>query len=272
TNSGARSGHTAVWTGSEMIVWGGRFNGGGWEFFLNTGGRYNPSTDSWIATSTTNAPAARNGQTAVGRGSKMIGGGGFDGKNSLNTGGRYNPITNSWTATSTTNTPSARFGHTAVWTGSEMIVWGGDYYLNTGGRYNPNTDSWIRTSTTNAPDVRLAHTSVWTGDEMIIWGGIGCNGSCALNTGGRYNPSTDSWKATTNNNAPSARDGHTAVWTDTEMIVWGGADFANYLNTGGRYDPVTNSWTATSITNAPSARFGPTAVWTGSEMIVWGGD
>ena len=26
---------------------------------LNTGGRYNPSTDSWTATSTTNAPAAR---------------------------------------------------------------------------------------------------------------------------------------------------------------------------------------------------------------------
>ena len=47
--------HTAVWTGSEMIVWGGS-NG---SSYFNTGGRYNPSTDSWIATSTTNAPAAR---------------------------------------------------------------------------------------------------------------------------------------------------------------------------------------------------------------------
>ena len=27
--------------------------------FLNTGGRYNPGTDSWTATSTTNAPSAR---------------------------------------------------------------------------------------------------------------------------------------------------------------------------------------------------------------------
>ena len=26
---------------------------------FNTGGRYDPSTDSWTATSTTNAPAAR---------------------------------------------------------------------------------------------------------------------------------------------------------------------------------------------------------------------
>src|ERR1700751_4637971 len=49
---GARDAHSGVWTGSEMIVWGGYGFGG----YLNTGGRYNPATDSWIATSTPNAP------------------------------------------------------------------------------------------------------------------------------------------------------------------------------------------------------------------------
>ena len=43
-----------------------------------------------------------------------------------------------------------------------------------------------------------------------------------LNTGGRYNPSTDSWTATSTTNAPDGRYGHTAVWTGSEMIVWGG--------------------------------------------------
>ena len=43
-----------------------------------------------------------------------------------------------------------------------------------------------------------------------------------LNTGGRYNPSTDSWTATSTTNAPAARAHHTAVWTGSEMIVWGG--------------------------------------------------
>ena len=33
--------HTAVWTGSEMIVWGGYGSTGE----TNTGGRYNPSTE-----------------------------------------------------------------------------------------------------------------------------------------------------------------------------------------------------------------------------------
>jgi N-acetylneuraminic acid mutarotase len=261
----ARYGHTAVWTGTEMIVWGGYGSN-----VLNTGGRYDPSTDSWTATSTANAPTARYGHTAVWTGSEMIVWGG-DASFGIGTGGRYNPITDSWTATSTTNAPSSRGGHTAVWTGSEMIVWGGvdliGRYWNTGGRYNPSTDSWTATSIASAPSGRARHTAVWADREMIVWGGF--NGGY-FNTGGRYNPITDSWTATSTTNAPSSRGGHTVVWTGSEMIVWGGYN-GSFLNAGGRYNPGTNSWTATSITNAPNARAGHTGMWTGSEMIVWGG-
>jgi hypothetical protein len=103
---------------------------------------------------------------------------------------------------------------------------------------------------------------------MIVWGGAGTSGY--LNTGGRYNTGTNSWTATSTTNAPTARYGPKAVWTDSEMIVWGGYGEA-YPNTGGRYNPSTDSWTATSTTNAPDGRYYHTAVWTGSEMIVWGG-
>ena len=266
----ARLSHTAVWTGSEMIVWGGASSLSQATHF-HTGGRYNPSTDSWTATSTSNAPAARAYHTVVWTGSEMMVWGGFDGTQTLNTGGKYNPIANSWTATSTTNAPSARSNHTAVWTGSEMIVWGGGHddftALNTGGRYNPSMDSWTATSTTNAPTARSGHTAVWTGSQMIIWGGNNFGSS-----GGRYTPSTDSWTATSTANAPSPRYVHTAVWTGSEMIVWGGLGvFPPPVNTGGRYNPTADSWTATSTTNAPSGRFSHTTVWTGREMIVWGG-
>src|SRR5262249_34786851 len=177
--------HTTVWTGSEMIIW-----GGGGPTPVNTGGRYTPSTDSWMATSTTNAPSARDLHTAVWTGSEMIVWGGFDGINGrLNTGGRYNPGTDSWTATSTTNAPTRRERHTAVWTGSEMIVWGGFNFpigdLNTGGMYNPVTDTWTPTCTTNAPTGREDHTAVWTGSEMIVWGGVDSFGNL-FNTGGKY--------------------------------------------------------------------------------------
>jgi N-acetylneuraminic acid mutarotase len=264
----ARFRHTAVWTGSEMIVWGGTPDG---INALNTGGRYKPSTDSWTATSTTNAPVARFFHTAVWSGSEMIVWGGTNGS-SLNTGGRYNPSADAWTATSTTNAPDARDSHTAVWTGNEMIVWGGTNGspLNTGGRYNPSTNSWTTTSITNAPVARFLHTAVWTGSEMIVWGGTP-DGTNVFSTGGSYSPSTDSWTATNTTNAPFARESHAAVWTGSEMIVWGGLGTGVALNTGGRYKPNTNTWTATSTTNAPSAREPYAAVWTGSEMIVWGG-
>ena len=127
------------------------------------------------------------------------------------TGGRYNPITNSWTSTSTASAPSARIYHTAVWTGNEMIVWGGgdgNFALsNAGGRYNPVANNWTNTSTTNAPDGRLLHSAVWTGSEMIVWGGGGHGPGDDLNTGGRYNPSTDNWTATTTENYPRRETG-----------------------------------------------------------------
>src|SRR5213594_1363994 len=81
----------------------------------------------------------------------------------------------------------------------------------------------------------------------------------------------NTWTATSTTNAPAARDSHTAVWTGSEMIVWGGFNGSSYLNTGGRYNPGTDSWIATSTTNAPAGRQEFAAVWTGSEMIVWGG-
>ena len=66
--------------------------------------------------------------------------------------------------------------------------------------------------------------------------------------------SIDSWSATSTTDVPDGRELHTAVWTGSEMVVWGGESYApsyHYLNSGGRYDPATDSWTATSLTNAP---------------------
>src|SRR2546427_3040 len=81
----------------------------------------------------------------------------------------------------------------------------------------------------------------------------------------------DSWTATSTTSAPAARELHTAVWTGSEMIVWGGLGSGGRLNTGGRYNPGTDSWTATSTTGAPAGREVDTSVSTGSEMIAWGG-
>ncbi len=81
----------------------------------------------------------------------------------------------------------------------------------------------------------------------------------------------ETWTPTSAVGAPSARMLHTAVWTGSKMIIWGGLGVAGELNTGGIYDPETNAWAPTSTANAPTPRRSHTAVWTGSKMIVWGG-
>jgi hypothetical protein len=81
----------------------------------------------------------------------------------------------------------------------------------------------------------------------------------------------DTWTPTNITNVPVARTRHTAIWTGTEMIVWGGLSGGVTVSSGSRYNPDTNAWTSTSTANAPEARYGHTAVWTGTEMIVWGG-
>ena len=67
---------------------------------------------------------------------------------------------------------------------------------------------------------------------MIIWGGL--QGSLRLNSGGQYDPASNAWTATATPAAPTGRFLHTAVWTGTKMIVWGGFDGTN-SGTGGLY-------------------------------------
>ena len=262
----ARIDHLAVWTGREMLVWGG-YDGTKWH---QDGARYNPFTGTWSSMSTTGSPLAA--AFAVWTGHEMLVFGG-----AANAPGRYNPTNDTWTHMSTNGVPTNGFYYgSAVWTGAEMILWGGltgSTANNTGGRYNPVTDTWAAISTNGAPSARYNHTAIWTGTEMVIWGGY--NGSIYLNSGARYNPVTDTWTNVTLVGAPSAREGNVAVWTGTEMIVWGGTD-GTYPTTGGRYNPATDTWRATSTVGVPAGRFwwfnlSNVAVWTGTEMVFWSG-
>lgn len=131
--------------------------------------------------------------------------------------------------------------------------------------------TWQSAESTNAPSARFNQTAVWTGSEMIVWGGFNGSAGTSVNTGGRYNPTNKTWAVTSTTNAPQKREIHTAVWSGSEMIVWGGISGSVPLNTGARYNPVTDTWTPMSTLNAPQARQGHVAVWTGSDMIVWGG-
>jgi len=274
-----RSRHHAAWTGAEMIIWGGRgiLPGDRCERDLNTGGIYNPVTDSWTATTTANAPSGGDGYSAVWTGSELVVWGEFDGLgNPLLSGSSYEPISDTWTTMAAS--PSGLTFHTGIWTGSEVLEWSGIVYdgawswSSEGLRYAPDTDSWSVMSTTNVPNPRNLMSAVWTGSEMIIWGGSDAVLEAYTNTGGRYRPSNNSWNPMAQS-ILSGRRSHSAIWTGSEMIVWGGfTTGTNTTNrTGARYDPETDTWASMSSANAHDFSHAHVAVWTGAEMIVWSG-
>jgi N-acetylneuraminic acid mutarotase len=279
-----RTFHSAVWTGSEMIVWGGDSN-------AKDGGRYDPAVGEFKRM----APAPVLGRalhSAVWTGREMIVWGGLyspsflsGSPKVLNTGARYDPRLDQWAVMSTNNAPDPRYAHTAVWTGKEMLVWGGAGFsapfFDTGSRYDPETDSWKPLNTNGAPSARTGHVALWTGREMIVWGGWSGSyntGYQYFQDGARYDPERDSWRPMNTNGAPITGGSGTAVWTGTEMLVWGGSKPSNDvgtapagLNAGARYDPAEDSWKPIGLSGNPRPRFAHTAVWTGSDMIVWCG-
>jgi hypothetical protein len=135
----------------------------------------------------------------------------------------------------------------------------------------PQDNVWDRRILNATMGGRNGHTAVWTGTHMIVWGGAPNSNDNPLATGARYDPALDTATPTSTSGAPAGRLNHTAVWTGSKMVVWGGNNFSGSMNTGGRYDPFVDSWVATATAGAPSARQGHTAVWTGSSMLVWGG-
>ena len=186
----------------------------------------------------------------------MIVWGGENNGGRLNTGGRYDPGMDSWTATSTSNAPSPRDLQTAVWTGNEMIIWAG---LDLTASGTQQAQFAAPTGTANAkaePQPSPSATIIESAKPTAT-------GTPTPGTGGRYDPNMDTWTATSTTNAPNARWDHTAVWTGSEMIIWGGyIGGVNRLQDGGRYcaqfTPPTPTPTATPTATA-TATLTPTA-------------
>ena len=172
-----RDSHTAVYTGSEMIVWGG--SNSVYPYYLNTGARYSPSTNSWSPINSSGAPSSRSDHTAIWTGGEMILWGGASLSGTLNSGSRYDPATNTWRATNNSSAPAARYFHTAVWTGSEMIIYGAS--STAGGRYCASEGS--ETCSFSISPTSAAYPSSGGNGSVSVTTSIGCSWSALSNAG-----------------------------------------------------------------------------------------
>jgi N-acetylneuraminic acid mutarotase len=289
----ARYGHSMVWDGSRMIMFGGY---GTSPTYKNDLWWYDPVSNTWIgpiATSGDGPPSARAYHSMVwdmvGQRVIMFGGYGTSPtyKNDL---WWYNPVSNTWIgpiATGGDGPPSARRYHSMVWdtVGQRVIMFGGydGAYKNDLWWYDPTSGTngaWIdKTTTAIFPTARNGHSMVWysIGNRVIMFGGYD---GVYKNDLWWYDPMSNTWDgpiATGGDGPPSARAYHSMVWDTVgqRVIMFGGYDGA-YKNDLWWYNPVSNTWEgpiATGGDGPPSVRAYHSMVWdtVGQRMIMFGG-
>lgn len=270
-----RTGASWVWTGEKLLVWGGELAAG---VVSGSGAAYDPSANAWAPLGSLFVPSARHGASGVWSGTEFLVWGGFAGGSYPEDGGRYDPATGEWRALPLAGAPDGRHEHVALWTKGGMLLWSGRNAsgpLDSGALYTPSMDRWTPLIVPRAPPARAGATAVWTGQRALVWGGLGTDG--LLNSGGQLlfddSGRAVEWQEIPTDGAPAVRRGHTAVWTGTVMLVWGGEDEeGNVLGDGAAFDPAKGTWSPIPALGAPEARRGHVAVWTGQEMLIFGGE
>lgn len=223
----------AVWTGSELVYWGGESEYG--DEVHGDGAAFDPATRTWRRL----APgplSARSGGAAVWTGDEvLIWGGGHE--TTTSDGAAYDPEADEWRMLPDSPLgPRVPIG--AVWTGAEMIVWGSSSRSASrrdGAAYDPVEDSWRELPP--APFALNEATAAWTGDELIVFGSQldGNNWSETEHArGAAFNPATEEWRVLPSH--PFSPQASAAVWTGHELVAW------DYELRAAAYDPVRDQW------------------------------
>ncbi len=239
---GGGAGGLVIWSGRELIDWGGGCCGD-----ASAGGKaYNVSRNTWRTMAP--APLAPS-QQPIGAwtGRELIvfvSGIDPDGKPypaALARAAAYNPDTDTWRRIAPL--PAPRTGATAVWDGHEVLVVGGAgaargakpaALATTGFAFDPLTNRWRQ-----LPPMRSGRTQAamaWTGTRLLVWGGrrtAGAGIPATPNRGTAYAPAANRWSIMPGTPLLGRLD-PAAVWTGRSLIVWGGQRPKSPLGSGTR--------------------------------------
>jgi hypothetical protein len=304
---GRRNGAAVVWTGKELIVWGGVSVRGTVFQTHADGAAYDPRTGRWAP-----LPPAPESQwlqgdhgLAVWTGREMLVWGGDTFVDPVRTPGRarfadgvaYDPERRTWRRLpARTAQPTPGCGNCwAVWTGRELVV-GQVEEADAGGgtvavAYDPAANRWRSLppspTLTDGSGHLQARTAMWAGTRLLVWS-FWSRTARAANDETRasdrpnevpdgidlwaYDPATDRWTVLP---APPSQVRRVAayssmVWTGREVVI---ASVQTGVVTGqagtttlaGRYDPDRARWTPVA---PPPIRGGKVILaWTGAAVV-----
>jgi hypothetical protein len=233
TNDHAGSAAFSVWTGRQLLVWG----GGCCSNNSADGAAYTLETDTWRELPPSPLPA-RQETDAVWTGKELIIVGGQEAEGrAFADAAAYNPTTRSWRRLPPM--PAPRSDATVTWTGKEILVVGG----RVGGQstpcacgvaFDPAANRW---RSLPAMEVgRARHAAAWTGRLLLVWGGETGRPPfvVAPPRGVVFDPVRNRWSPMPKSPL-SGRTSPAVVWTGNRLIVWGGwavRDYGKPLNDG----------------------------------------
>ena len=243
----------SVWTGSELLIWGGQ---------TNFGIGYNPETGARRELAESPRHVEYGTASAWTDDELIVYWGNQSPSMSV-----YDWRTDMWRLLADASIAS-QYSVDMVWNGSEVLLVTEDRIAV----YRPEADAW---GPATRPPTSLGRSRevAWTGVELVVWP---TESSRTMKRGLAYNPIEENWRTLPDPPAwPAMPD---VVWTGEELIVWGGLPGAANVDyseraVGSAYDPSTNAWTAMpELLPEPEScecNLGSqTLTWTGAQLIV----
>ncbi len=198
----ARYGHTGIWTGTELVVWGGCGQEPGITRCmkpLNDGAFYDPfpanGTPHWRELKGDSVVQPRVKHSAIWTGRYLIVWGGKNGARTLANGARWDAADNTWKVLNPTlpRGETGRSDHVAVYEPLQgrMVIWGGvaadGEYPSRTLIYDIENNHWKYAGTDTDPVGRQGHVATWIQDSLFVWGGYNRDNGF-LSQGGIFNP------------------------------------------------------------------------------------
>ena len=228
-----RDAAATVWTGDELLYWGGTGRGADDEQAYADGFAFDPATRAWQRIPA--APFAGAAAGATWTGTEVL----FSVDSSLVPVLAYRPATRTWTRLpESPHAPS--WGGTSLWTGRELVVWGGGppgaSTTAEGAAYDPATGTWRKLP--DAPVGLNLVDAAWDGSEMILVGALLDRGNRATTWTARamaYDPAIDAWR--TLPDPPISPQTSAVSFVDGRIVAWD-----SYVPGAAEYVAAENRW------------------------------
>ena len=288
-----RTGAVTIWTGRELIVWGGAILDEGSmppaPRLADDGARLDPATGKWTPMAKAGAPSARVDGRAVWTGSRLLVYGCVASPYycyltprpcpAATGGSMYDPATDTWTPISSEGAPAppADMPYTRLlWTGKRMIAWGGAA-AGQQGVFDPAANRWESMGDLAGvpPGDALRMGAAWVeGDRFVMV-------SQAWTAAAVFDLERRRWTPVSGTPPQLSGYGGTIAGDDGRMLAIlarqtsAGLSMPQNLRGGfiARVDPLAARWELAELPEmgSPYSIVTQTVAWTGTRLIFWGG-